>query len=139
MAKRGIEALAAVPLFEGLSRRDMRRLRDLGTESEYMAGDTIVQEGDEAISFFVILSGEAKVSIGNREVNRLFPGDHFGEISLLDGGKRTASVVSVTPVLVLRFERGPFTKLLAHEPTIMMSVLTGIARMLRRTQRSLEA
>jgi CRP/FNR family transcriptional regulator, cyclic AMP receptor protein len=139
MAKRGIEALAAVPLFDGLPRRDIRRIRDLGNDADYMAGATIVKQGDDADSFFVILTGEAKVTIGGRVVNRLVPGDHFGEISLLDGGRRTASVVSETPVSLLEFTRAPFMRLLEQEPRITMSMLTGMARMWRRTQRSLEA
>jgi CRP/FNR family cyclic AMP-dependent transcriptional regulator len=138
MAKRGLEALTTVPLFQGLSRRHLQRIRDIGTETEYMSGETIVKQGEDAESFFVIVAGEAKVTIGDRTVNSLMPGDHFGEISLLDGGKRTASVVTQTPVLALRFERSDFMRLMQKEPTMTLVLLRSLARMLRGTQRSLE-
>ena len=78
------------------------------------------------------------MSIGDRTVNRLMPGDHFGEISLLDGGKRTASVTTQTPVLALRFKRTDFMRLMQKEPSITLVLLRSLARMLRGTQRSLE-
>jgi len=138
MPKRGLEALTTVPLFQGLSRRDLRRIGDIGIETEYMSGELVVKQGEEADSFFVMVAGEAKVSIGDRTVNRLMPGDHFGEISLLDGGKRTASVTTQTPVLALRFKRTDFMRLMQKEPSITLVLLRSLARMLRGTQRSLE-
>ena len=65
------------------------------------------------------------------------PGDYFGEISLLDGGVRSASVVSETPLKVLIIERKPFLKLLETETGISLALLEGLARMIRRTDRSL--
>src|SRR5437764_1285899 len=66
MPKRGLEALTTVPLFQGLSRRDLRRIGDIGIETEYMSGELVVKQGEEADSFFVMVAGEAKVSIGDR-------------------------------------------------------------------------
>ncbi len=138
MAKRpGTEMLAAVPLFQGLPPRHLRRIRDLAEAADYMAGASLVKQGTEGEGFFVILEGLAKVVVGKRTINRLMPGDYFGEISLLDGGVRTASVVSETPMKVLLIERTRFLKLLREEGAIAVALLEGLARAIRRTDRSL--
>ena len=138
MAKRsGTELLAGVPLFQGLSARHLRRIRDLAEPADYMAGASLVKQGTEGDSFFVILEGLAKVVAGKRTINRLMPGDYFGEISLLDGGERTASVVSETPLKVLIIERRRFLKMLEQENAIAVAMLEGMARAIRRSDRSL--
>jgi CRP/FNR family transcriptional regulator, cyclic AMP receptor protein len=138
MAKRpGIELLERVRLFEGLPAKHLRRIRDLAEPADYMAGASLVKQGTKGDSFFVILEGLAKVVVGRRTINRLMPGDYFGEISLLDGGDRTASVVSETPMKVLLIERTRFLKLLHEEGAITVALLEGMARAIRRTDRSL--
>ena len=138
MAKRGIEAvLGTVPLFDGLSTRHLRRVRDIAEQADYMQGATIVKEGTEADAFYVILAGIARVSQKGRKINQLMPGDYFGEISLLDGGTRTASVTSDTPMTLLIIHRNAFRKLLGQEPAISLSLLAELAKMVRRTERSL--
>jgi CRP-like cAMP-binding protein len=138
MAKRpGIELLANVPLFAGLSPRHLRRIRDLAEPADFMAGASLVKQGTPGDAFFVILQGEAKVVAGRRTINRLVPGDYFGEISLLDGGERTASVVSETPLKVLMIDRTRFLRLLEDEGAIAVGLLEGMARAIRRTDRSL--
>jgi cAMP-dependent protein kinase regulator len=135
--KQLLTALAAVPLFEGLSRRQLKQIADLAEIANYMAGATLVKEGEVGESFFVILSGEAKVKVRGRTVNRAIPGDHFGEISLLDGGVRTASVLSETPLTVLMIQRPAFQKLLKKDPSLSMQMLRSMARLVRRVDRSL--
>jgi CRP-like cAMP-binding protein len=138
MAKRaGTQLLAGVPLFAGLSTKHLKRIRDLAEPADYMAGASLVKEGTEGDAFFVILEGLAKVTVGKRTINRLMPGDYFGEISLLDGGLRSASVVSETPLKVLVIDRAPFLKLLESEGAIAIALLESTARAIRRTDRSL--
>jgi CRP-like cAMP-binding protein len=138
MAKRpGIELLANVPLFSGLSPRHLRRIRDLAEPADFMAGASLVKQGTPGDAFFVILEGEAKVVAGRRTINRLMPGDYFGEISLLDGGERTASVISETPLKVLMIDRAKFLRVLRDEGAIAVALLEGLARAIRRTDRSL--
>jgi CRP-like cAMP-binding protein len=138
VAKRpGTEVLAGVPLFQGLPPRHLKRIRDLAESADYMAGASLVKQGTEGDGFFVILEGLAKVVVGKRTINRLMPGDYFGEISLLDGDVRTASVVSETPMKVLLIERKRFLKLLHDENAIAVALLQGLARAIRRTDRSL--
>ena len=87
--------------------------------------------------FFVAITGQANVTEKGRTVHRILPGDHFGEISLIDGGDRTATVVTETPMTLLMIDRKPFLKMLADDPDFSVSLLEGLARMIRRVDRSL--
>ena len=129
--------LAGVPLFAGLSTMHLKRIGDLAETADYMAGASLVKEGTEGDAFYVIIEGLAKVVMGRRTINQLMPGDYFGEISLLDGGVRTASVVSETPLKVLVIDRKRFLKLLESESAIAINLLEGLARTIRRTDRPL--
>jgi len=133
VTKRAREALARVPLFANLSPRYLRRVAELCEEQRYMDGATIVRAGDIGDTFYTILQGQAKVvSPKGRVLNRLYPGDFFGEISLLDGGPRTASVVAETPMVMLGLPRADFQSLLAAEPAAAVKLLQHSAGMLRR-------
>lgn len=137
MSDRAREAIAQVPLFSSLSHRYLKRLADLTEEQRFMEGATVVKEGDIGDTFYVILEGEAKVVHGSgRTANRLYPGDFFGEISLLDGGARTASVVGETPLTTLALRRKDFLKLLQLEPHVAVKLLQHTAGLLRRLTRS---
>ncbi len=135
--KQLISVLGAIPLFEGLSKRQLKLVADLAEVASFMAGASIVREGDEGESFFVVLQGQAKVTVGGRTVHRVLPGDHFGEISLLDGDARTASVVSETPMTMLMISRKNLNQLLLKDPVLSLELLKSLARALRRIDRSL--
>lgn len=137
MPKRERDALAQVPLFSGLAPRHLKRLADLTEQQRFMEGSRVVREGDIGDTFYVILEGEAKVtSPSGRVVNRLRPGDFFGEISLLDGGPRTASVLADSPLMMLALPRTAFLKMLRQEPDVGVKLLGYAASMLRRLERS---
>jgi len=134
--KRERDALAQVPLFSGLAPRYLKRLADLTQQGRYMEGARIVRDGDIGDTFYVIMEGEAKVvSPAGRTVNHLRPGDYFGEISLLDGGPRTASVVADTPMTMLELPRKAFLKMIELEPVVGVKLLAHAAGMLRRMER----
>ncbi|MGQ0669836.1 MAG: cyclic nucleotide-binding domain-containing protein [Actinomycetota bacterium] len=138
MSRRGQHVLAHVPLFAGLSQRALRRVSDLAEEVRYMEGAPVVREGDDGDSFYVILEGQAKVVRGTgRVLTRLVPGDFFGEVSLLDGGERTATVVSETPLTMLMLGRKPFAKMLEQQPDVAVKMLEELAARLRRMERTL--
>ena len=129
--------LAAVPLFEGLSKRHLKKLAGLAEMANFMEGANIVKEGDAGDSFYVVLVGEGKVTVKGRTVHRVMPGDHFGEISLLDGGERTATVTAVTPMTLLMIVRKNFLKELEQDPSVSVALLESLARTIRRVDRSL--
>ena len=138
MAKPKLEPLLEpVPLFEGLSKRQLKKVAAVAEVVDYMAGHSIVKEGDIGDSFFVVLLGQAKVTVKGRTVNRSLPGDHFGEISLLDGGPRTATVISETPMTMVMITRTNFLSVLVEDPQISISLMESLARMIRRVDRSL--
>jgi CRP-like cAMP-binding protein len=133
--KRARESLAGVPLFASLSPRYLRRLADRCEEHRYMEDAAIVREGEKGDTFYVVLEGQARVVNRNgRVLNRVYPGDFFGEISLLDGGPRTATVVAETPMVLLGLSRSAFQDVLAAEPAVAVKLLQYSAGMLRRTE-----
>jgi CRP/FNR family cyclic AMP-dependent transcriptional regulator len=138
LAKAKLDAvIASVPIFESLSKRHLKKVAGLTSTVEFDAGDTVIQEGEPGDSFYVTVSGQAKVVTGGKTMHRLIPGDHFGEISLLDGQPRSASVVAETPVSLLRVERSSFLKLVRDDPDLARALLASLARMVRRIDRSL--
>lgn len=132
--RRSVAALAAVPLFDGFSKRHLRRLAAETDAVDLEPGRAIVEEGQAGEAMFVVLSGTARVVRGDRKVGALIPGDFFGELSALDGGLRTASVVSDTPMEVLRLYRHTLRKMVEDEPALAMGLLEGLARRLRQVQ-----
>jgi CRP-like cAMP-binding protein len=129
--------LGAVPLFEGLTNKQLKKVADLADVARFMAGATLVKQGDIGDSFYVVLTGQAKVVANGRTVNRLLPGDHFGEISLLDGGPRTASVPAETEMTLVIITQKDFLAMLTKDPEITICLLEGMARTVRRLDRSL--
>ena len=139
MARGGPQALADVPLFSGLSRRHLKHVAALSEEQRFDEGATLAEEGKPGDTFYVLLEGEARVERGGRKIARLLPGDFFGEIALIDGGPRTASVVAETPIETLTIHRKRFQKMLEEDPSIVAGMLEELSRRLRNQQRSLTA
>lgn len=127
----GIRLLGGVPLFAGLSQAHLRALAQLAEEVRYSPGRMIVRTGTPGVAFYVIVEGTAKVVRGTIATAKgtwsLGPGDFFGEMALLDGGPRTASVVAETPLTTVRIERAPFRQMLKAEPDIALKLLEGMA------------
>ena len=136
MTVRPRDALAQVPLFAGMPSRFLRRLGDKMDEQRFMEGASIVREGEPGDTFYVIVEGEAKVKGSNgRTLSGLIPGDFFGEISLMDGGPRTATVVAETNLTALALSRKDFGALLQSEPKVTVGLLKHAATLLRRLER----
>jgi CRP-like cAMP-binding protein len=93
-----VSTLRTVPLFAGLSDRDLKRLANSLTERTFPAGHEITVEGKEGVGFFVIESGEVSVSRGGEHIRKLGPGDYFGEMAVIDQGPRSASVIADSEV-----------------------------------------
>jgi CRP-like cAMP-binding protein len=123
-------------LFTGLPSRFLRRLADKMDEQRFMEGAMVVREGEPGDTFYVIVEGEAKVKDRKgRTLSRLIPGDFFGEISLMDGGPRTATVVADTKLTTLALSRRDFGALLRSEPHVTVGLLKHAAALLRRLER----
>jgi CRP-like cAMP-binding protein len=124
--------LGDIPLFAGLSSRHLRRIAAVADERRYPAGRPIVQIGGRGDAFYVVVEGTAKVTMGgSRSIARLGAGDFFGELAVLDGGPRTASVIAETPVSTLRIARADLRKVLRAEPDVALKLLEEVAGRLR--------
>jgi len=130
-----LDLLTLVPLFAGLSRRHLRALADRADQVEFQPGEAIVIEGMRGGAFFAIVEGNARVIMGKRTLATLGPGDFFGELALLDGGERTASVVAATPMLCIRIFKRAFDRLVAEEPGVSARMLSVLAGRLRQAER----
>jgi CRP-like cAMP-binding protein len=139
LGKRGADLLAQVPLFEGLSRRHLKRLAEHADEISFREKETIVEEDQPGGSFFAIVEGEVKVQQGGRVIATAGPGEFFGEISLLDGGPRSATVVAETPVVAIRLFKSSFDRVVKEEPKVAGKILTVVARRLREAERTISS
>lgn len=131
MSVSGPEALSKIPLFSRLSARQLRKLQRSAAEHTYEAETMIVREGGRTGTLFVLLEGSAKVVRKGRTISRREPGEYFGEISLIDGRPRAASVISETPLRCLVLEQDSLRKVLASEPEASWALLQSLATRLR--------
>jgi len=92
MSRAPIDVLRRIALFAELDDDELERVARLFKERRFSEGETIIQQGSGAAAFFVIDSGEATVFVDGKEQRVLKPGDHFGEMALIDAGTRTATV-----------------------------------------------
>jgi CRP-like cAMP-binding protein len=126
--------LAEVPLFQGLSKRHLRRIAKLARIRRFAPGSAMVRAGDSGRSFYVLLDGNAKVVRAGGRPRRLGVGDYFGEMALLDDAPRSADVVAEGEVLALTVDRPGFTKLLRSEPALAQALLRTLAARLRAAE-----
>jgi CRP-like cAMP-binding protein len=124
------EQLAVVPLFEGLSKKQLRRISRLMTRLDQPAGKVLTTEGQRGYEFFIVLEGEVEVRQGDRVVATRGPGEYVGEIALLDKRPRTATVVATAPVSVEVLSRREFMSLLAQAPELSEQILATVAQRL---------
>jgi CRP/FNR family cyclic AMP-dependent transcriptional regulator len=122
-----IEFLSSIPLFANLSGRQLRKIARSVSEDRFEAGDVIVREGGRTQTLFVILEGTAAVVRNERTVARRSAGEFFGEISMIDLRKRTASVIAETPMRCLVLHHDDLRKLVISEPQMAWSLLQTLA------------
>jgi CRP/FNR family transcriptional regulator, cyclic AMP receptor protein len=127
-----IERLGGIPLFAGARRRELERISSLCTEITMAEGRPLCREGESGQEFFVLEDGTVTVTVGGKEVATLGAGDFFGELALLDGGPRTATVTASTEVKVLVLDRREFQALLEEDPIVAVRLLPAIGARLRR-------
>jgi CRP-like cAMP-binding protein len=126
-----IEAqLAHVPLFQGLSKKELQLISQLATYLEEPAGTVLTVEGSAGHEFIIVLDGEIEVRQGDRVVAERGPGSYIGEIALLDHRPRTATVVAKTPVKIEVIGQREFAGLLAEVPELSQQLLAAMARRL---------
>jgi CRP-like cAMP-binding protein len=125
-------SLKQIPMFASCSKGELERITRLADTIDVEQGNRLTREGASAGEFFVIVEGEATVSVRGQDVRRLGPGDWLGEIALLDKGPRTATVTADTPMVVEVISRPQFLDLLRDVPSIAVKIATGLAHMVRQ-------
>ena len=126
-----VDELGAVKLFGGLSQRQLRQLARLMKERTFRPGVAVVEEGTmSGVGFFIVAEGEASVSVDGREVARIGPGDHFGELALINEDARTASVTAVTRLRCHVIAFWDFRKFARDNPDVAWRLLQHVAALL---------
>jgi CRP-like cAMP-binding protein len=125
------ESLARFNLFADLDRTQLEAIADPDGERSFAAGERIMRRGMSGTGFYVILDGEAIVKVGDDELNRLHPGEFFGEISTLLGAPLTADVIAQTPMRVLEIPGPKLEAFLLSYPRVMYRILLTEARRLQ--------
>jgi CRP-like cAMP-binding protein len=123
--------LAKVPIFSECTKRELAIIARAAKAVSHGEGTVIAREGERGIGLFLILEGQCSVSIGGRTKARLGPGEFFGEIALLDGGPRTATVTALAPVRLVGITGWVFRGLLMEHPSIALKTLEAVAGRLR--------
>jgi CRP-like cAMP-binding protein len=125
------ELIRQVPLFSELDKRELQGLSSSMKERTFNAGDTIANEGQTGIGFFIIEEGEASVSVGGQERASLGPGDHFGEVALIDDGARTATVTAKSDLRTYGITSWEFRPLVEQNASLAWKLLQQMAKRLR--------
>jgi len=144
MPQEDINFLRNVPIFAELEEKDLLRVVKLGTSQKYKKGNIVVLEQESGAALFVIITGKVKVvrmdEDGREVILSMFgPGEFFGEMSLLDGLARSASVVATVKSELFMIHRRDFLELLNEFPTVTISLLAELAMRLRKADMQIKS
>jgi hypothetical protein len=133
------ESLVHVPLFSDLAGPDRDAIAQLFTQRVFTPGETVTKEGADAAAFYLIESGTATVTVRGAHRRTLHPGDHFGEIALIDGRARSATVTADGELVCQGITLWDFQPLVQRNPTMAWDLLQTLAGMLRETNDDAQA
>jgi CRP-like cAMP-binding protein len=122
-----VDLIKGVPLFADCSKKELAEVAGIADEIDLREGKELTSQGKPGREFFVLVEGEADVKKGTRRINKLGPGDFFGEISLVRQTPRTATVTATSPVRALVITDRSFRSLLEHSPGIQGKVMSALA------------
>lgn len=126
-----VPALERLPLFAGFDRKELTRLAERFDEQTFLPEHGVLTEGMSGMEFFIILEGEAEVIHDGKAIATLQPGDFFGEVAVLDGGPRTASVRATSRLRTLGLPNGSFRQVLLDYPLMAVNLLPQVIRRFR--------
>jgi CRP/FNR family cyclic AMP-dependent transcriptional regulator len=133
-AKEMMSSLAQQPVFAKCTKKELEAIMRLGTAIDIEAGYVLTREGRRGYEFFVIISGTASCTIGDELVGTMTDGDFFGEVALLDGGTRSATVVAETPMKVIVIDSREFSGMIGEAPSAAREIMSTLAHRLRNAQ-----
>ncbi|MCH7580764.1 MAG: cyclic nucleotide-binding domain-containing protein [Chloroflexi bacterium] len=126
--------LAAISIFSRLEKDDLERLGKSVVQRKYAKGDVIVKEGEQAVAFYVIVSGRVDVTKGGDKVGEKRAGEPFGEMALLDGYPRSTTVIAAEDTECLVMTRWDFTAELKTGNSIALAMLPELSKIIRRLE-----
>ncbi len=128
-----IDHMRTVPLFQGMSESALETVADRATETAFEDGDTVTREGDPGDTFYIVVDGRLNVTQGGALIRELGPGDFLGEISLVDGRPRTATVTAVGPVEALCIRRADFLEMVEWDSAVRLGILMALTERIRKS------
>lgn len=133
-----VDALSTIPLFANVDDHDLAQIASASTLRSYRKNSIILTEGDTSSSLYLVIEGELKVYVSDEDgraniINRLGPGDYFGELSLIDEQPRSASIEALTPCRLSVITRTFFIDYLEANPRVAIRLLEGMGQRLRCT------
>ena len=131
MARASAEVLRKVPLFADLDDRELEQIAGSMRERTFAAGDVVTQEGAGGAGFFIVESGEADVTVEGQQRGTIGAGDYFGEIALLTGSDRTATITATSDLHCYGMTPWDFRPLVESNSNIAWKLLTAMAEKLR--------
>jgi CRP-like cAMP-binding protein len=126
-----VPALERLPLFAGFDRKELNALAERFDEQTFLPEHGVLTEGMTGMEFFIILEGTAEVIHDGAAIATLQPGDFFGEVAVLDGGPRTASVRATERLRCLGLPNGSFRQVLLDYPLMAVNLLPAVIRRFR--------
>lgn len=138
-----VDHIAAIPLFEGLPRRQLEDLARIAVERPYKRDQIIFSEDDEGAGFYVLISGRVKIfklsPDGKEQILHVFgPGEPFGEVPVFAGQRFPAHAESIEESRALFFPRETFVGLIKKDPSLALNMLAILSRRLRIFTRMIE-
>jgi CRP/FNR family transcriptional regulator, cyclic AMP receptor protein len=118
-----VELLRNVDLFDGLTTKELESVADACKQAQFRSGDHIVTQGDPSARLYVIIDGTAEVFVHGAKVDAIGPGDYFGEIAVIDGQPRAATVTATSPVSALSLANFNVKRLIRTFPDIGFKML----------------
>lgn len=134
--KSATDLLCKVDLFQELSKSELRKVAALAKPFEFVAGESVTEEGTPGGRFHVIMSGTAKVVGGGRTRATLGPGEYFGELSLIDGEPRSATVIALEPLSTLSIAEWNLRPLLKSQASISYKLLVVLCHRVRSVMKT---
>ena len=131
--------LQRIPILESCTNRQLRAIARITEVLEAPPGQVLTRAGEPGDRFFMIVDGSAHVEVSPHEHHRIGPGEFFGEMSLLDGGPRSATVVTDTPVRLLLIHRRDFSNLLKEVPALTQRIMVTLCQRVRQAEKKLNA
>lgn len=132
-----MERLATVPILQECTARQLREVARIAEVMEAPAGTVLTRLGEPGEDFFMIVDGAARVDVPGGLQRQLRPGEFFGEMSLIDGRPRSATVTAETDIRLLVIKQRHFATLLREAPALTLKILTTLARRVRELERTM--